>query len=94
MKTVSSRGSSKAAIWRRAVEFETKLSPTAARALLKIRFSPREHERMNELLKKARSDTLTPQEEEEVDTYERLGCLIGILHSKARQALKKPAPHA
>lgn len=76
-------------VWERVVEFERDLSPVAARALLQVRFSSREHERMRELLEKGRSGSLTAQEQEEMDVYEKLGCVLGILHSKARQALKK-----
>jgi hypothetical protein len=83
-----------AAIWERAINFEKALSPTAARALLQVRFAASEHERMGELLEKARSRKLTSREEEEMDTYELLGALLGILHSKARQALKKHAAGA
>lgn len=83
-----------AAIWERVVDFEHELSAAAARALLRVRFAAREHERMSELLDKGRSGTLTDEEEEEMDAYERLGCLLGILHSKARQTLKKTGGHA
>ena len=83
-----------ASIWERVVDFEHDLSPAAARALLQVTFSSRKQERMSELLDKGRSGTLTNAEEEEMDAYECLGCLLGILHSKARQALKKPAGHA
>ena len=76
------------------MEFERELSPTAARALLGVRFSAREHATMSELLAKARAGTLTAAEEERLDTYEKLGCLLGILHSKARQALKQRVPQA
>jgi hypothetical protein len=34
---------------------------------------------------------LSPEEQVNLDTFERLGCLLDILHSKARQSLaKKP----
>jgi hypothetical protein len=78
-----------AAIWERVIQFEGDLSPTAARALLKVRFSDKDQERMHTLSAKACTGTLTAQEEMESDTYERLGCLLDILHSKARHALKK-----
>ena len=86
--------SPKVAIWERAVDFEKKLSRTAARALLQVRFASSEHERMSALLEKARARKLTAQEEEQMDTYDLLGALLGILHSKARQALKKQAADA
>ncbi len=44
---------------------------------------------MSQLSAKARIGTLTPNEQTELDTFERLGCLLDIVHSKARQALKK-----
>ncbi len=44
---------------------------------------------MVELSKKARAGSLTAQEQAELDTFERLGCLLDIVHSKARQVLKQ-----
>jgi hypothetical protein len=80
---------SDAALWGRVIQFEGELSPTAARALLKVRFSPGDVDRMRELSAKARAGSLTPQEQHAIDTYERLGCLLDILHSKARRVLGK-----
>ncbi len=94
MKPSSTIADPKATIWERAVDFEKQLSPTAARALLQVRLASSEHERMSALLEKARTRKLTPDEEEQLDTYELLGSLLGILHSKARQALKKRAADA
>jgi hypothetical protein len=78
-----------AEIWHRVVEFRGGIAPSAARALLKIRFSEQDHEIMDELSVRARAGRLTPQEQIVLDTFERLGCLLDIVHSKARQALKK-----
>jgi hypothetical protein len=72
------------------LELEGELSPSVARALLKLRFAERDHARMGKLSAKARTGTLTAQEQIELDTFERLGCLLDILHSQARRALKKP----
>ncbi len=94
MKTRPTVNGVKVGIWEHAVDFENELSPAAARALLQVRFASREHKRMSALLDKARSRKLTPREEEAMDTYELLGALLGILHSKARQALKKRAADA
>ncbi len=77
-----------AAIWKR-IQIEKDLSPPAARALLKVHFSRQDQERMQQLSAKARTGTLDPQEETEINAYERLGCLLDILHSKARRASKK-----
>jgi hypothetical protein len=89
MKAPSSMSDRRAANWEHAVDFEKELSPTAARALLQVRFAPSERQRMSALLEKARTAKLTAAEQEAVDSYELLGSLIGILHSKARQALKR-----
>jgi hypothetical protein len=94
MKSASTMARPKAAIWERAVAFERELSPAAARALLQVRLASSEHERMSALLQKARRGELTPEEEEQLDTHELLGSLLAILHSKARQALKKRAVDA
>jgi hypothetical protein len=82
-KTLASDRST--AIWQRVIQFEGELSPIAARALLKLRFSQRDHALMDQLSAKARAGTLTPLEQIEIDTFERIGCLLDIVHSKARQ---------
>lgn len=70
------------------IELAGDLSPSQARALLKLRFSKKDVDRMRELSAKARAGKLTPQEETEMDDYERLGCLLDILHSHARRTLR------
>ncbi len=69
------------------VQFDGELSPDEARALLRVRFSQHAVDAMNALAQKARAGSLTPQELEDLDNYERFGCLLEILHSKARSAL-------
>ena len=78
-----------AAIWQRVIHFDEELSPAAAPALLKLRFSERDHALMNELSAKARAGTLTPEEQSQLDTFERLGSLLDIVHSSARRAEEK-----
>jgi hypothetical protein len=70
------------------VQFQGNLSPAAARALLKVRFSQRDVDRMNELAQKARAGTLTAEEQADLENYERIGCLLDMLHSQARRRLK------
>lgn len=82
------RQSDDSLIWARAIEFEQPLSSVAARALLKVRFSQRHVDKMNALAAKARAGSLTSNEQLDLDTYERLGSFLDILHSKARMALK------
>jgi hypothetical protein len=78
-----------AAIWERVTRFEGDPSPTAARALLKLQFPEGDRLRMRDLAAKARTGELTADEERETDTYERLGCLLDIVHSKARRVLMR-----
>ncbi len=76
-------------IWDRAIRLDGDLPPTAAKALLKLGFSEPDHDRMSALSAKARAGRLTSREQLQMDTFEQLGCLLDILHSKARRALKK-----
>ncbi len=78
-----------AAIWERVIRFEDAPSPTAARALLKLEFPESDHARMSELSAKARRGMLSADEQREADAYERLGCLLDILHSRARRVLDR-----
>lgn len=66
-------------------------SEEAARAILSLDFPPEDHERMDYLASKAREGTLTPEEQTECENYERVGHLISLLQSKARQSLKRQA---
>jgi hypothetical protein len=65
------------------------LSLAAARAILKFKFDDSDHDRMHELLEKARAGRLTAAEANEMDDYERVGHLLDLMHSKARKAMKK-----
>jgi hypothetical protein len=78
----------------RVIQFQGQLSPVAARALLRFGFSEDDHARMAELAAKARAGSLSPTEQEELDVFERVGCVLDILHSRARQALSKKSQRA
>ena len=78
-----------AAIWQRAIRLDDDLSPTAARALLKVQFAASDRRRITELAAKARVGNLSTHEERQAEAYERFGCLLDILHSQARRALKR-----
>ncbi len=73
----------------RDLHFQGELSPAAARALLNFGFAEVDHARIENLSAKARAGELTPEEQAELDTFERVGCVLDIIHSKARQALRK-----
>ena len=69
-----------------------------ARHLLTLEFSERDKARMNELAERNRQGALSDAEQQELLGYAKAGCLLGILHSRARRALKarsrsKPASH-
>lgn len=89
MAAKSSTGPIEAAIWNRVLHFERPPSPAAARALLTLQFTEQDRRRMAELAAKARGAALTAAEESEADAYERLGCLLDVLHSQARRVLKQ-----
>lgn len=67
------------------------LSPAAARSILQLDFPPADRERMNALAEKARQGTLSPDEEQELNQFIRVGHLLAIMQSKARRSLKKGA---
>ncbi len=94
MKVKTAPSGDGAAVWRRAIRFEGELSPAAARALLRFGFSERDRAFMDELSAKARAGALTPLEQAELDSFERLGCLLDVIHSQARRALKKKPKRA
>jgi hypothetical protein len=65
------------------------LSIAAARAFLKLDFDDRDRERMHALLEKARAGTATHAELDEMDDYDRIAHLLGMIRSKARRVMKK-----
>jgi hypothetical protein len=80
------------AIWSRLLESEVPAIPSeVARFLLTLDFRAEDKGRMRELAAKARAGTLTVDEQGEVDAYGRVGSFLGILQSKARNALR-PKP--
>jgi hypothetical protein len=64
-------------------------SVEAARAILNIHFDDADKERMHQLALKAQDGELTPSEQAEIDSYRRVGCVLGVLWSKARLSLKQ-----
>ncbi len=89
MQTTAARDI-ESAIWGRLIGPEKpKLSPETARSILELEFSEKDKARMHELAAKARAGTLSVEECEEVETYSRVGSILGIMKSKARMTLKK-----
>jgi hypothetical protein len=64
-------------------------TPSLARHLLKRSFTSEENARINDLAARNQLGTLSPRERAQLRDYAHAGCLLGILHAKARRALKK-----
>jgi hypothetical protein len=93
MRTVSPRERTEAAIfvrlWERA---PGGITASLAKHILKLGFDDEDQARVRDLLERNRESGLTPAEEQELDSYVKVGDLLAILQSKARRALKRPAP--
>jgi hypothetical protein len=75
-------------IFRRIVDADQlPMSVEAAHSLLRLRFSSTDQRRMNHLALKNRQGRIQPEEEKELNNFLRAGQVLGILQSKARQAL-------
>jgi hypothetical protein len=90
MATILTEKATEGAIWSRLLQPEsTTLSLQAARSILRLDFVQEDKDRMHELAAKARDGSLTTAEQEEIRNYERVGNLLALMKSKARQRLKK-----
>lgn len=78
-------------IWQRLIEPSwNDLSPEEANGILRLKFGPADIDEMNRLAALAREGALTTAENEELETYMRIGRMVAILQAKARLALKTP----
>jgi hypothetical protein len=59
-------------------------SEDAARSILAMQFGPEDRQRMQSLADKAKLGSLSPEEVQEVENYERVGHYLAILQSKLR----------
>jgi hypothetical protein len=91
MRTTAQIGdTSEAAIFARL--WETRrgdLSSVLARHILKLGFAPADRARMHDLAVANQEGRLKPEEEEELDNFIRVGDLLALLQSKARNRLRK-----
>ncbi len=88
MQNTSVISTSESALWGRLFEPATAaLSQEVARHLLTLRFPQADIERMQELGEQARAGTLTLEEHLELDNYERVGHVLSLLKSQARQTI-------
>ena len=89
MKIASLAPKTEAEVWLRILHPDEELSPRAARAILELSFPKNDLSRMHELSAKAGAGTLTPEEDVEMDNFERVGSILSTLKSKARQVIKR-----
>jgi hypothetical protein len=92
MKTAVLPPTTEAAIWARVIHPNGELTPTVARAILQLEFSPEDQKRMHELSQKAQEGALTAEEQFEIDNFERVGNMLAIFKSQSRKLLKR-VPH-
>ena len=78
-----------AAIWERVIHPGGKIPITVARRLVALKFSDGEVERMKSLAATNRSGKISPEELSELENFDRVGNLLSILQSRARQVLKQ-----
>jgi len=77
------------AIWERVLlPDRTQISPEQARYFLRLKFPNSNVRRMRALSAKGKRGTLTCEEDEALENYIRVGHLLGILQSRARQVLR------
>jgi len=60
------------------------VSPESAEAILSIRFTPEDEERMRGLMDRSNKGTINQEEIEEMEAYSRIGSFLAILQAKAR----------
>ena len=81
---------SEAALLERVVDPKaSNLSVDAAQALLELKFTPDDLDRLNELSAKVSEGTLDSREQQELDGFLLIGHLIDLMHSKARLSLRR-----
>ena len=81
--------SSETAIFERIVlPADPSFSDQTAKLILALDFAPADRIHMQELAEKARRGILSPTEEREIESYERVGHYLAILQSKARLHLR------
>ncbi len=92
LQTTTARlATSEIAILGRVLSNGKDFTPALARHLLKLGFSAEDNTRINDLAARNQEGALSPKEQEELHGFANAGCLLGILHAKARRALKKTA---
>ena len=94
MKTATLAPKTEAEVWLSILHPDQELPPRVARAILGLSFPQDDVARMRELSARARAGTLTPEDDAEMDNFERVGSILSTLKSKARQVLKRSSRSA
>jgi hypothetical protein len=68
---------------------EPALSAQLAQLVLSFSFGQEDKDRMRQLCEKASEGSLSAEEQDELDCYERVGHFLSLLQSKARLSLKR-----
>jgi hypothetical protein len=63
--------------------------PKVAQDLLKLRFANEDLDCFHALLAKCYGETLTLAEEDELESYQFVNCLVTMIHHRARRSLDK-----
>src|SRR2546423_5321977 len=91
MKTAAISPTTEAEVWMRILHPDQELSPRVARAILGFSLSKNDISRMHDLSARARAGTLTPEEDAEMDNFERVGSMLSILKWKLGRYSGVPA---
>jgi len=77
------------AIWRRVIRPEAPgWSRAGAEAILHLDFQEDDHDRMLELLERAKDGVLSPDEAAELENYRHVSTTLELMQSRARLSLK------
>ncbi|HLW67367.1 MAG TPA: hypothetical protein VKS79_18780 [Gemmataceae bacterium] len=82
---------SEIAILARVLSNGKEFAPALARHLLQLEFNDEEKGRINELAARNQEGLLSVHEQAELRGYANSGCLLGVLHAKARRVLRSAA---
>jgi hypothetical protein len=89
MKVTDTQNTDAAILTRVIQPLRDDLPPAAARALLKLAFTPEDRERMHQLVVKNQSDALSKREEHELASYRRVARILDLIAARARLSLSR-----
>jgi hypothetical protein len=85
-----SSGTIEANVWTRVIHPEQgDLPSSAAQALAELRFDKVDLEVMRTLAQRNQAGELSPDEQQSLQTYRRIGMILDLLRSKARLSLRQ-----